>query len=102
MVAANRRRSFGRCGYLKSARTRSLGVVMVELEIIIVEDGGTESQPLAEAFAAASGRRLNYLASRQGRSRAGNVGLNAARGELLGFLDDDDQSQPARCRRPRP
>jgi glycosyltransferase involved in cell wall biosynthesis len=82
----------GRQGFLEECLNSLAEQTYAELEIIIVEDGGDESEPLAKAFAAASGRRLNYLSvPRQGRSRAGNLGLNAARGELLGFLDDDDQ-----------
>ncbi len=85
----------GRRGFLEEC-LHSLAVqTYAELEIVVVEDGGGESRSLAEAFVAASGRRLNYISiPRQGRSRAGNVGLAVACGDLLGFLDDDDQFLP--------
>jgi hypothetical protein len=85
----------GRRGFLEECLHSLARQTYTELEVVVVEDGGDESQILAQDFAADSGRRLNYLSSpRQGRSRAGNVGLAAARGELLGFLDDDDQFLP--------
>jgi len=85
----------GRRGFLEECLHSLASQTYAELEIVVVEDGGEVSRSLAAAFAAASGRRLNYLSvPRQGRSRAGNVGLAAARGDLLGFLDDDDQFLP--------
>ena len=85
----------GRQGFLRECLQSLASQSYTDLEIVVVEDGGEESRTLAADFATASGRRLNYLSvPRQGRSRAGNVGLAAASGELLGFLDDDDQFLP--------
>lgn len=60
-------------------------------EVIVVEDGDA---PCAQqvAKAAKGWLQLRYLAANQhiGRCAAGNLGLQAARGVYLCFLDDDD------------
>lgn len=65
------------------------------LEVIVVEDG---SAAAAGVVAAAEALRPNVFrhlpAPRQGRCRAGNLGLERARGALLGFLDEDDAVEP--------
>lgn len=61
------------------------------LEIVVVEDGGADMAAPIAAIAARTGRTIRHLPQAKiGRSAAGNAGLAAARGSLLGFLDDDD------------
>lgn len=65
------------------------------LEVIVVNDGGRDVakqlESLRSRFAC-----LEYidLQPGRGRSAAGNVGLEKARGKYLGFLDDDDWLLP--------
>jgi GT2 family glycosyltransferase len=62
------------------------------VEIVVVEDGEDTARRMVEDEF--SGHpRLRYFATGTpvGRSRAGNLGLERAQGEWLGFLDDDDQ-----------
>lgn len=63
-------------------------------EVVVVEDGQPLSQKMVETEFA--GLSLRYLATGEpvGRSRAGNLGLEAAAGEYLCFLDDDDLLYP--------
>lgn len=57
-----------------------------ELEVIVVDDGSTDS-----AREVASAYPVVYLRTEGlGASAARNAGMDAARGEFLAFLDDDD------------
>lgn len=63
-------------------------------EIILVEDGPPTAQAMLEAeFSALP---LQYIATHThvGRSRAGNIGMQAATGDYLNLLDDDDYLYP--------
>ncbi|SEP89142.1 Glycosyltransferase, GT2 family [Ectothiorhodospira magna] len=66
------------------------------LELVVVNDGGTE---VATEVAAAQGgviQQVRYLSltDHPGRSAAANRGMEAATGTLLMFLDDDDWLLP--------
>lgn len=65
----------------------------VDLEVIVVDDGSTDRTPQV-----ASSLPVRYI--RQGRRRgpgaARNRGLEAARGELIAFLDADDEWLPGK------
>jgi hypothetical protein len=66
------------------------------LEVVVVNDGGTPVRSLVEEALAptASAWTLVEWPDNRGRERAGNAGLATARGEYLGFLDDDDVLYP--------
>lgn len=57
------------------------------LEVIVVDDGSTDD---SRRVARTSGARLLAAPSNVGPSAARNLGLKAARGELIGWLDADD------------
>lgn len=81
---------------LLSAALQSLAAQdHAHLEVIVVEDGGSKCAPLvAEANRVRPGAFRHTPIAKQGRSGAGNAGLAASRGELLGFLDEDDFLMP--------
>ena len=76
-------------GYL---RTLTQQTVLPD-EIVLV-DAGESCEEIAKQALADSPIELVYLRSRRGTSVQRNVGIEAARGDILFFLDDDDLLQP--------
>ena len=64
------------------------------LEVLVVDDGPSESA--ADAVRAAADGRLRYLSHdvTRGAAAARNTGLRSATGEFVAFLDDDDTWLP--------
>lgn len=61
------------------------------IEIIVVNDGGEDVTAVLNSFRLqCKNVRLIDLEKNHGRSRAANVGIKAANGEFIAFLDDDD------------
>ena len=61
------------------------------LEVIVVEDGGATAADICAALGANSDLNIVYYsAPHRGRCHSGNIGLELARGNFIGFLDDDD------------
>jgi hypothetical protein len=63
-----------------------------DLEVLVIDDGGTDDTEGVVARATASDRRLRYirLAQPSGAPVARNVGLRESAGEFVQFLDSDD------------
>lgn len=65
------------------------------IEVVLVNDGGCNLNvdELGELLGDVS---LNYirLGQNKGRAHAGNVGIQNAKGDCVGFLDDDDEFYP--------
>jgi glycosyltransferase involved in cell wall biosynthesis len=74
--------------YLPEAIDSVLGQTCPAGEIIVVDDGSSDGTPrVAERY----GSRVRWLSqTNQGSAAARNRGIEAARGELLAFLDADD------------
>src|SRR3954447_24585483 len=62
----------------------------IELEVVIVDDGSDPDA--AAAYRKLEGDRVRVLRHERSRgaARARNSGIEAARGEWVAFLDDDD------------
>jgi len=63
--------------------------------VVVVNDGGDDVAELLDAYKARL-ERIEYIhfKQNQGRSAAANAGLDAATGQYLSFLDDDDLLKP--------
>ncbi|MEK7388709.1 MAG: glycosyltransferase [Elusimicrobiota bacterium] len=67
-----------------------------ELEVIVVDDGSTDdSRVILESY---SSRVRAILQEQQGQATAFNVGIAAARGDLVCLLDSDDVFLPGKLR----
>lgn len=62
-------------------------------EVVVVDDGSTDATP--DVLAAIADPRVRVLRqANTGRGAARNAGLREARGELVTFLDSDDEALP--------
>jgi GT2 family glycosyltransferase len=82
-----------RRAYLAGALTSVAGQAAAHgAEIVVVEDDAAD--PETERIAAAHGARYVALGGRRGLNRARNAAVDAARADLLCFLDDDIAAWP--------
>jgi glycosyltransferase involved in cell wall biosynthesis len=70
------------------------------LELILVDDGSQDSTPrvVTDCLRASRLPWLLIETPNHGPSKARNIGWRAARGELIQFLDDDDEMDPDKVR----
>jgi glycosyltransferase involved in cell wall biosynthesis len=76
----------------------ALGQEGVELEVVVVDDGSDDGS--AEKLSSLDDPRVLAVLrpERAGQAVALNAGIEAARGEWIAFLDDDDVWSPAKLR----
>ena len=79
--------SLGRVGELRRLLGSLAGQTYREFEVVLVDQTGTEA--LAPVVAGFPGLAVRRVAAAPGLSRARNLGLSLARGEIVGFPDDD-------------
>lgn len=70
----------------------------IDVEVVVVDDGSDEDDRRAMENLTDSRVRVVRHATREGQSRARNTGIEAARGEWIAFLDDDDLWSPDKLR----
>ena len=71
------------------------------LELIFVDDGSTDASPkILERYRARDPEHIRVITQKNaGQGKARNVGLAAATGEYVGFVDSDDYVVSTRCER---
>lgn len=83
----------GREHWLRESVCSVLNQTHRNIELIVVEDGSTEHRDFINAIQARlePEQTVKYLSQeKKGKSHAGNLGLAAANGQFICFLDDDD------------
>ncbi|AFY56182.1 glycosyl transferase [Rivularia sp. PCC 7116] len=82
--------TYNRPHFLPRAVSSALQQTMEDIEVIVVDDGSDEPVNLPEH----SRLRVIALGKNSGNAVARNVGLKAATGQYVTYLDDDDQLLP--------
>ena len=81
--------------YLPKCIESILAQTFTDFELILVEDGSPDDCPALCDAAAAKDARIRVIHQKNGGlSAARNVGLDAARGAWIGFVDSDDYIAP--------
>jgi glycosyltransferase involved in cell wall biosynthesis len=89
----------GRPHCLRRAVRSALGQSWSNLEILVIVDG-PDAATMAHLAALGSARvRVVVLEQGVGAAEARNIGVRAARGEWIAFLDDDDEWLPRKIER---
>jgi glycosyltransferase involved in cell wall biosynthesis len=70
----------------------------VDVEVVVVDDGSDDDGRKALEELTNGRVRIVRHAARAGQARARNTGIEAARGEWIAFLDDDDLWSPDKLR----
>jgi glycosyltransferase involved in cell wall biosynthesis len=93
--------NFNKAPYLADAIRSVLAQPYAELELVLVDDGSTDSSlTITEGFAKSDSRlKLLKHESNRGFSAALNTGIGSASGELLTFMGSDDLFAPERVQR---
>lgn len=91
--------TYNRADLLPETLQSVLGQTLADLEVIVVDDGSTED--IAGVVEAMADSRLRYIKNRRtGLPAAGrNVGIRAAKADLLAFVDSDDLWLPEKLER---
>ena len=77
--------------YLQEAIHSVAQQTYINIELVLVNDGGTNCSELVKQEAIGSIQSIIYrqLETQSGRSHAANVGLDICNGEFIVFLDDE-------------
>jgi glycosyltransferase involved in cell wall biosynthesis len=87
--------AYNRADYIRQAVESVLSQEGPPFELIVVDDGSTDSTPdIVRGYPFESVRLLRQ--ENQGPGAARNAGLKIARGELIAFLDSDDYYLPGK------
>lgn len=77
--------------YLSDCLTSILSQQDINLEVIVINDGSTDSSlNIAKTFEAQDGRVKLFTYTNQGLSVARNLGIEKANGKYIQFVDSDD------------
>lgn len=81
--------------YLEACIRSILGQTWSDLELLLVDDGSTDTSPqICDTFAAQDARVRVIHQSNSGAAAARNRGIQEASGEFIAFVDSDDYIDP--------
>lgn len=87
--------TYNRASMLKEAIQSVLDQTYTDYEIIVIDDGSTDStREVVDGLKQRSGRVTYLYQENKGRSAARNHGINLATGNYIAFLDADDKFLP--------
>lgn len=99
MISFIIRTCYDRRGCLERAIKSVLLQKNVDIEILLIENGSHKLREWAYDFTLSSRQTLSYFHQIEAdRCAAGNLGLEMSRGELICFLDDDDEIYENFCK----
>lgn len=86
---------YNREKYLRQCVNSIVSQTLKEIEIILVDDGSTDSSPaICDEYAARDSRVKVIHKQNAGMGAAYNTGMAAAKGEYIGFVEADDWIEP--------
>ena len=86
---------YNKIRYLSTMLEQVRGQTFPDYECLLIDDGSTDgSGAICDEFAALDARFRVFHIPNGGVSHARNVGLDAAKGEYITFLDGDDEITP--------
>ena len=89
--------TYNRSKTIERAVNSVLAQTWKELEIIVVDDGSTDR---TDEILRAYGNKIRFIRQQNGgASAARNTGIRAATGEIISFLDSDDEWLPEKTER---
>jgi len=93
--------TFNRAHLLPRALESILRQDFGDFEVLVIDDGSSDTTPeVVSSYVQADARVISLVqAENSGVSAARNRGLQAARGDLIAFLDSDDEWLPGKLRR---
>ncbi len=86
--------TYNRAAYIRQAIDSVLCQSMTDFEVIVVDDGSTDST--GEILASYGDRIRQVRIPNGGPARARNAGMALARGRYIAWLDSDDRYHPAK------
>jgi len=91
--------TYNRAQLVNRAMQSVLNQTYEDFELIVVDDCSTDNTP--EVVSNIGDKRIKYVrhTTNKGASASRNTGIRAARGELIGFLDSDDEWLPEKLQK---
>ncbi|TDJ07312.1 MAG: glycosyltransferase [Deltaproteobacteria bacterium] len=87
--------TYNRCAYLFRAIESVLSQTYQDFELLIIDDGSTDDTEKHVRDLIKENKKIKYIKTpNRGVSAARNLGLSIATGELISFLDSDDEWLP--------
>jgi len=90
---------FNAAPLVTSALRSVFAQTFTDFEVVLVDDGSEDREALTAALAEFSGRVQCIRQANGGPARARNTGIGASTGELVAFLDADDEWLPEKLAR---